>query len=79
MRLRLYTYSTVNNVVVRVGVWSILTVPPTVLITFALRTDPLGVDVAAGNAVSGHTSTMCIVVWWLSPQGQSGDATTPHR
>ena len=32
-----------------------------------------------GNAVSGHSSTMCLVVWWLSPQGQSGDAITPHR
>ena len=32
-----------------------------------------------GNAVSGHSSTMCIVVWWLSPQGQAGDAITPHQ
>ena len=32
-----------------------------------------------GNAVSGHSSTMCFVVWWLSPQGQAGDAITPHR
>ena len=32
-----------------------------------------------GNAVSGHSSTMCLVVWWLSPQGQAGDAITPHR
>ena len=32
-----------------------------------------------GNAVSGHYSTMCIVVWWLSPQGQAGDAITLHR
>ena len=32
-----------------------------------------------GNAVSGHSSTMCIVVWWLSPQGQARDAITPHR
>ena len=30
-----------------------------------------------GNAVSGHSSTMCLVVWW-SPQGQAGDAITPH-
>ena len=33
----------------------------------------------AGNAVSGHSSTLYHVVWWLSPQGQSGDAITPHR
>ena len=26
------------------------------------------------NAVSGPSSTMCLVVWWLSPQGQAGDA-----
>ena len=26
-----------------------------------------------GNAVCGHSSTMCLVVWWLSPQGQAGD------
>ena len=32
-----------------------------------------------GNAVSGHSSTMCLVVWWLSPQGQAGDAITPNR
>ena len=32
-----------------------------------------------GNAVSGHSSTMCLVVWWLSPQGQAGDAIAPHR
>ena len=32
-----------------------------------------------GNAVSGHSSTMCLVVWWLSPQGQAGDAITPHQ
>ena len=32
-----------------------------------------------GNAVSGHSSTMCLVVWWLSPPGQAGDAITPHR
>ena len=32
-----------------------------------------------GNTVSGHSSTMCLVVWWLSPQGQAGDAITPHR
>ena len=32
-----------------------------------------------GNAVSGHSSTMCLVFWWLSPQGQAGDAITPHR
>ena len=32
-----------------------------------------------GNAVSGHSSTVCLVVWWLSPQGQAGDAITPHR
>ena len=32
-----------------------------------------------GNAVSGHSSTTCLVVWWLSPQGQAGDAITPHR
>ena len=32
-----------------------------------------------GNAVSGHSSTMCLVVWWLSPQGQAGDVITPHR
>ena len=32
-----------------------------------------------GNAVSGHSSTMCLVVWWLSPQGQAGDAIVPHR
>ena len=32
-----------------------------------------------GNAVSGHSSTMYLVVWWLSPQGQAGDAITPHR
>ena len=32
-----------------------------------------------GNAVSGHSSTMCLVVWWLSPQWQAGDAITPHR
>ena len=32
-----------------------------------------------GNAVSGHSSTMCLVVWWLSPQGQAGHAITPHR
>ena len=31
-----------------------------------------------GNAVSMHSSTMCLVVWWLSPQGQAGDAITPH-
>ena len=31
-----------------------------------------------GNAVSGHSSIVCIVVWWLSPQGQAGDAITPH-
>ena len=31
------------------------------------------------NAVSGHSSTMCLVVWWLSPQGQAGDAITPHQ
>ena len=31
-----------------------------------------------GNAVSGHSSTMCLVVWWLSPQGLAGDAITPH-
>ena len=32
-----------------------------------------------GNAVSGQSSTMCLVVWWLSPQGQAGAAITPHR
>ena len=32
-----------------------------------------------GKAVSWHSSTMCLVVWWLSPQGQLGDAITPHR
>ena len=32
-----------------------------------------------GNAVSGHSSAMWLVVWWLSPQGQAGDAITPHR
>ena len=32
-----------------------------------------------GNAVSGHSSTMRLLVWWLSPQGQAGDAITPHR
>ena len=32
-----------------------------------------------GNAVSGHSSTMCLVVWWVFPQGQAGDAITPHR
>ena len=33
-----------------------------------------------GNAVSaGHSSTMFLVVWWLSPQGQAGDAITPRR
>ena len=32
-----------------------------------------------GNALSGHSSTICLVVWWLSPQGQAGDAITPHR
>ena len=32
-----------------------------------------------GNAVSGHSSTLCLVVWWLSPQGQAGDTITPHR
>ena len=32
-----------------------------------------------GNAVSGHSSTMCLVVWWLSPHGQAGDVITPHR
>ena len=32
-----------------------------------------------GNAVSGQSSTMCLVVWWLSQQGQAGDAITPHR
>ena len=32
-----------------------------------------------GNAVSDHSSTMCLVVWWLSPQGQAGDAIMPHR
>ena len=32
-----------------------------------------------GNAVSGHSSTMCLVVWWLSPHGQVGDAITPHQ
>ena len=26
-----------------------------------------------GNAVSGHSSIMCLVVWWLSSQGQEGD------
>ena len=31
-----------------------------------------------GNAVSGHSSTKCLVVWWLSPQGQAGVAITPH-
>ena len=25
------------------------------------------------------TSTMCRVVWWLSPHGQAGDVITPHR
>ena len=28
-----------------------------------------------GNAVNGHSSTMCLVVWQLSPQGQ---ATRPQ-
>ena len=28
-----------------------------------------------GNVVSGHSSTMCLVVWWLSPQGQASLAT----
>ena len=32
-----------------------------------------------GNAVSRHSSTMCFVVWWLSPQEQADDAITPHR
>ena len=32
-----------------------------------------------GNAVSGHSSTMCLVVWWLSPQGHTGDVITPLR
>ena len=32
-----------------------------------------------GNAVSGHSSTMCLVVWRRSPQGQTGDAITLHR
>ena len=30
-------------------------------------------------AKMGHSLTMCLVVWWLSPQGQAGDAITPHR
>ncbi len=30
------------------------------------------------NAVNGHSSTLCLVAWWLSPQGQAGDAITPH-
>ena len=32
-----------------------------------------------GNAVSGHSSTMCLVVWWLSLHGKAGDGITPHR
>ena len=32
-----------------------------------------------GNAVSGYSSTMYLVVWWHSPQRQAGDAITPHR
>ena len=32
-----------------------------------------------GNAVGVQSSTMWLVVWWLSPQGQARDATTPHR
>ena len=32
-----------------------------------------------GNAVKGHSSTMYLEVWWLSRQGQAGDAITPHR
>ena len=32
-----------------------------------------------GNAVSGHSSIMCIVVWWLSPQGQEGAVIMPDR
>ena len=31
------------------------------------------------NAVSGHSLTMCIVVWWLSPQGATGDVITHLR
>ena len=27
----------------------------------------------------GNSSIMCLVVWWLSPQGQAGDPITPHR
>ena len=53
----------------------------TVSTTIPLHQDPLGVDVERppGNAVSGHSSTMCLVVWWLSSQGQADDAITPHR
>ena len=32
-----------------------------------------------GNAVSGLSSIMCLMGWWLSPQGQAGDVITPHR
>ena len=32
-----------------------------------------------GNTLSGHSSTMYLVVWLLSPQGQAGDAITTHR
>ena len=32
-----------------------------------------------GNTVNCHSSTMCLVVWWLPPQGQAGDAITPRR
>ena len=32
-----------------------------------------------GNAVSGHSPQICLVVWWLSPQLQAGNAITAHR
>ena len=64
-----------------VVVWNTLTVLMIVATTIPLHQDPLDVDVCwpPGNAVSGHSSTMCLVVWWLSPHGQAGDAITPHR
>ena len=54
-------------------VWNTLTVSQTVSITIPLRRDPLRVDVA------GLQGMLQQCAWWLSPQGQAGDAITPHR
>ena len=61
-------------------VWNTLIVSLTVSTTILLHQDPLRLDVAClqGMQCEGtHSSTMCFVVWWLSPQGQVGDLITP--